>query len=224
MSDPAPRRLLLLRHGQVDSHRGDVPITEAGVETALQVGRDVGKQAHGRILVLTGETLRARQTGAAMAEGARGVGSLVDGPRVAFALRNPDLYLGGVRVDMVSTPAALAEQVAGMGEEDAAAAPFFAEWLAATDRVGWWVRHPDPPGDDAATVRRRIQDFARSLTALGPDTAQTTVAVTHSPVLRACALAVLDADPGEPDWLAGLEATIHRDGTVTLAWLDGTPR
>jgi hypothetical protein len=42
-------------------------------------------------------------------------------------------------------------------------------------------------------------------------------------VLRACALAVLDHDPGEPDWLAGIEALIQPDGSVRFSWLADGP-
>jgi broad specificity phosphatase PhoE len=226
MSDPEPagpgaaaRRLLLVRHAEVTSHHGDVPVTEQGLTTAAEFGRKLGQEAGGRLLVLSGETRRARDTARAVAEGARAVGAVVEGPSVAFALRNPDLYLAGVRVDMVSSAAALADQVPGMSEEAAAGAPFFAGFLSAPDRIGWWLRHHDPPGDDAQTVLRRIQAFARSLADLGSDAPPVTVGVTHSPVLRACALAVSDHDPGEPEWLAGLEALVRPDRSVQLSWL-----
>jgi broad specificity phosphatase PhoE len=216
----APRRLLLLRHGEVESHRGDVPVTPHGLAAAAETGRSLGKDAD-RLLVLTGDTRRARETGQAVAEGARAVGAAVAGPGVAFALRNPDLYLAGVRVNMVSSAAALAEQVPQLSAEDAARVPFFAGFLTANDRVGWWAHHPDPPGDDAPAVHRRIMAFASSLAdAAGPPVI---VAVTHSPVLRACALAGLNRDPGEPAWLAGLEARIGPGQPVQLSWLARAP-
>lgn len=217
------QRLLLLRHSEVASHRGDVPITPAGVDIATQAGRNVGKHCTGRMLLLSGETRRARETAAAIGDGARSVDAHVEGPTVAFALRNPDLYLSGARVDMVSTPATMAEQVPGLTEDDAATAPFFDDWYTAPDRVGYWVAHPDPPGDDAATVLRRIQVFARSLTDRGDDTAGVVVAVTHSPILRACGLAVLGDDPGEPEWVAGLEILVRSDRSLDMSWLDSAP-
>lgn len=216
-----PRRLLLLRHGEVESHRGDVPVTARGLAEAGDVGRRLGKDPAGRMLVLTGDTRRTRETGQAVADGAREVGAAVTGPVVAFALRNPDLYLAGVRVNMVSTAAALAGQVAGLSAAEAGRMPFFADFLTDDDRVGWWVRHPGPPGDDAAAVYRRIMAFARSLTdTAGPPII---VAVTHSPALRACALASLGHDPGEPAWLAGLEARIEAGQPVQLCWLARAP-
>jgi broad specificity phosphatase PhoE len=225
--EPGPaggaRLLLLVRHAEVASHHGDVPVTEQGLTMAAEFGRKLGHECTGRLLVLSGETRRARETARAVAEGARAGDAVVEGPSVAFALRNPDLYLAGVRVDMVSSAAALADQVPGMSEAAAVGVPFFAGFLSAPDRIGWWLRHHDPPGDDAPTVLRRIMAFAGSLADLGADAAQVTVGVTHSPVLRACALAVGGHDPGEPDWLGGLEAHIRPDRSVQLSWLADRP-
>src|SRR5260221_352668 len=111
-----PLRLLLLRHGEVASHRGDVPVTERGLTAAAEFGRALGEERARHLLVLSAETRRTRETACVIADGARAAGTLVEGPSVAFALRNPDLYLGGVRVDMVSTAAAFAAQVPGMTE------------------------------------------------------------------------------------------------------------
>ncbi|HEX6673804.1 MAG TPA: histidine phosphatase family protein, partial [Actinomycetes bacterium] len=152
-------RLLLLRHGEVPSHRGDVAVTDRGLDSAEQVGRRLATTT-GRIRVLIGETLRTRQTGAAIARGASAAGAAVDEPRVAFALRNPDIYVAGERVDMVSSAAALAEQVPGMTLDEAAAVPFFVEFFDHPDRIGWWLRLGDVPGDDAEAVARRIGHFA----------------------------------------------------------------
>ena len=57
-------------------------------------------------------------TAAHLARGVIDAGGIVIGPKVAFALRNPDLYLAGVRVNMVSSAGALAEQVDGLSAED----------------------------------------------------------------------------------------------------------
>lgn len=214
-------RLLLLRHGEVPSHRGDVPVTDRGLDRAETVGRRLAATAD-RIRVLTGETLRTRQTGAAIATGASAAGAAVDEPRVAFALRNPDLYVAGERVDMVSSPAALAEQVPGLTVDEAAAVPFFAAFFEQPDRIGWWLRLADVPGDDAEAVARRIGHFAASLPDRTTQPAQLTVGVTHSPVLRACALAHLGHDPGEPEWLTGLELSVSSDRSVATCWYAAT--
>jgi broad specificity phosphatase PhoE len=217
-----PQRLFLLRHGEVTSHRGDVPVTEEGLETAVEVGRRLAGRADGPIRVLSGETRRTRDTAAAVVRGAEEAGAEVLDDGVAFALRNPDLYLAGVRVDMVSSEEAFAAQVPGLTEADVAKVAFFSEWLTVPDRVGWWVRHTEPPGDDAAAVAARIRTFAGSL-ADRDDATAFTVAVTHSPVLRACAVDVTGSDTGEPQWLAGLEAEISADRTVTMQLLTEAP-
>jgi broad specificity phosphatase PhoE len=206
-------RLLLLRHGEVTSHRGDVAVTDRGLDGAERLGRRLAAGA-GRIRVLTGGTLRARQTGAAIAAGASAAGAAVDEPRVAFALRNPDIYVAGERVDMVSSAAALAEQVPGMTVDEAAAVPFFAVFFEHPDRIGWWLRLGDVPGEDAQALARRIDHFAASLPDRTARPAELTVGVTHSPVLRACALAHLGHDPGEPEWLTGLELSVGPDRRV----------
>ena len=216
------QRLFLLRHGEVTSHRGDVPVTEEGLATAVEVGRRLAGRADGAIRVISGETRRTRDTAAAVARGAREAGAEVLEDGVAFALRNPDLYLAGVRVNMVSSEADFATQIPGFTEADVAKVDFFAQWLTVPDRVGWWVRHPAPPGDDAAAVAARIRTFAASL-ADRHDATAFTVGITHSPVLRACALEVAGTDIGEPNWLAGLEADISADRSVRLQLLPEAP-
>lgn len=209
-------RLLLVRHSEIASHRGDVPLTDDGVEIAHEVGRELAKE-HAAFHVLTGGTLRTRQTAEAVAGGARSEGANVEGPRVAFALRNPDIYVAGERVDMVSSAAALAQQVPGMTEDQAATNPFFAEFFDHPDRIGWWLRLSAVPGDDAATLARRLDAFAGSLADPGGPTGGLTVAVTHSPVLRACALAHLGDDPGEPPWVGGLEYAVLSDRSLQVS-------
>jgi broad specificity phosphatase PhoE len=206
----------------VTSHRGDVPVTDEGLQTATEVGRRLAARADGPVRVLSGETRRTRETAAAVARGAREAGTEVLEEGVAFALRNPDLYLAGVRVDMVSSEAAFAAQVPGLEEADIPRIAFFREWLAVPDRVGWWVAHKSPPGDDAAAVAARIRTFAASL-ADREDSTAFTVGITHSPVLRAVALDVTGSDTGEPRWLAGVEAEISRDRSVQLRVLPDAP-
>ena len=60
------QRLFLLRHGEVTSHRGDVPVTEEGLQTAVEVGRRLAGRADGAIRVISGETRRTRDTAAAV--------------------------------------------------------------------------------------------------------------------------------------------------------------
>ncbi|SFS31828.1 histidine phosphatase family protein [Saccharopolyspora flava] len=215
-------RLLLLRHSEVESHRGDVPITDKGVRIAADAGRHLAAWEGERLRVISGETRRARETAAAIAGGAREAGAEVVEDGVAFALRNPDLYLAGVRVDMVSSAEKFAVQVPGLTAEDVLGVEFFEQWLTVPDRVGWWVAHSNPPGDTAAAVATRIRAFAGSL-GDRPGDGDLIVAITHSPVLRACALDITGADPGEPNWVSGIEAQVHPDRITTMRVLPEAP-
>jgi broad specificity phosphatase PhoE len=213
--------VLLLRHGQIASHRGDVALTAEGARTARRAGhalaatlRAAGAGARaGPVRVLSGSTLRARQTAEHLAAALRSAAAAHDAedqaggihitaPRVAFALRNPDLYLAGERVDMVSSPEALAAQVPGLTPEQCAAHPFFATFMGHADRIGWWLTHPSPPGDDARAVVARMRAFVASLLDL-PAPQGTVIAVTHSPLVRAVGLACGEEDAGEPAHLSG---------------------
>jgi broad specificity phosphatase PhoE len=205
-------RLILLRHGEVASHRGDVPITEEGRRQAAEAGRRLGSL--GSVRLLAGATRRARETAEGVGEGLRAAGAAVSGPDVAFALRNPDLYLAGARVDMVSSAEAFAAQVPWLDPAAVLAVPFFAGFLTAPDRIEYWLRSTAPPGDDAAAVAARIVAFARSLADGGaPDAV---VAVTHSPVLRAVAVGLGLDDPGEPGYLTGYDVRAEPAGAVAF--------
>lgn len=214
-------RLYLLRHSIVASHRGDVPLTDEGYRIARAVGERMGI-LHNPIRLLFGSTRRARQTAEAIAEGVLQTSGNAFPPREAFALRNPDIYVAGVRVNLVSSVEAVAEQVDGLSVEDAARVPFFQGFLSAQDRVGWWLRESNPPGESAATVARRIVGFASSLADIHSPSS-TTIAVTHSPILRACALEFLGRDIGEPDWVAGLLVDIGSDRSLHITMLEQAP-
>jgi broad specificity phosphatase PhoE len=209
-------RLYLLRHGEVTSHRGDVPITAHAEDEAFEVGRGFGHRERGPIEVLSGDTRRAKETAEHLARGAMAAGGRVVGPGVAFALRNPDLYVAGSRVDMVSSPDALAAQVEGLAAEDVASLRFFPDFMAAPDRIGWWLAHESPPGEDARSVAARVRSFAASLVDPIPDRPEVVVAVTHSPLLRAVGLDYLGRDIGEPPWVAGLVLTVASDGGMSI--------
>jgi broad specificity phosphatase PhoE len=62
-------------------------------------------------------------------------------------------------------------------------------------------------------VAARIVAFARSLENRGTG-ADTVVAVTHSPVLRAVAVGLDLEDPGEPPYLTGYAVDVRTDGTA----------
>ncbi len=207
-------RLYLLRHGEVESHRGDVPITPAALEHGFAVGEQLATAEQGPFLVLSGDTRRASETAAKVAEGLRGSGATVEGPTVAHALRNPDLYLAGTRVNMVSSAEALAAQVSGLNPEDVAGLDFYPQFFVESDRIGWWLGHGDPPGEDTAAVAARVESFARSLADPRPSRPPVVIAVTHSPLLRAVGLTALGEDIGEPDWVSGLLIEVSERGDI----------
>lgn len=206
-------RLVLLRHGEVASHRGDIPITAAGRDQAVDAGRSLAAAGVGAVRLLSGATRRAQETAGGVRDGLAAAGGQVAGPDVAFALRNPDLYLAGARVDMVSSADAFAAQVPWLSPDDVLAVPFFGGFLTAPDRIEFWLRSTNPPGDDCAGVAARIVAFARSLGDRGIG-ADTVVAVTHSPVLRAVAVGLGLEDPGEPPYLTGYAVSVDADGAA----------
>lgn len=207
-------RLLLLRHGEVASHKGDVPVTQKGLEYAEKVGRIIGGREK-EIHVLTGETLRTKQTAGAIVKGAQSVGCRVLGPKYSSAMRNPDIYVAGERVNLVSSVEALADQISGFTTEQAAEVPFFKGFLSTKDRIGYWLGLDSLSGENKLAVYQRVLDFAASIADV-KNTDFLTVAVTHSPVLRACSIGSSGKDTGEPNWVAGLRVTIESDRTVQM--------
>jgi broad specificity phosphatase PhoE len=203
--------LLLLRHGEVASHRGDVPVTEQGRLHAVQSGKAIAAAYDTPTAVLFGGTRRTHQTAESLIEGIADPGRVI-GPHDAFALRNPDMYVAGARVNMVSSAASLAEQVPGMSEQDAAGHPWFAQFFSSPDRIGWWLNQDDPPGENAGSLIRRIEIFARSLADPGPLAGRLVLAVTHSPLLRATLRSVTGTDPGEPGYVTGARLTVTPNG------------
>jgi broad specificity phosphatase PhoE len=210
-----PTTLLLLRHGEVASHRGDVPVTEDGLLHAVRTGKALAAQHDAPVTVLYGGTRRTRETAEALVEGIERPGR-ISGPVDAFALRNPDIYVGGVRVNMVSNAASLAAQIPGMTEEQARAHSWFGEFCTAPDRIGWWLQQDDPPGDNASAVMRRIEVFARSLGDEGPTSGTLVIGVTHSPVLRSVLRHGTGVDPGEPGYVTGARLQVTAAGVRSI--------
>jgi broad specificity phosphatase PhoE len=219
----APLLLHLVRHGEVAGHHGDIGVTSDGLLRAREAGRELARQLGSDEVVhfLHTGTLRARQTAYALREGtmetiAPDGKSRVLSPRESFGIRNPDIYVAGERVEMVSSPAALAERLAGAGmtEADCLKVDFFARFWSHPDRIGSWVADSHPPGEDADTVARRVLSFATSLRDIPSAHPRRYVCVTHSPVLRAVARKYLSGeDPGEPDWLESVDLWLA-DGEV----------
>jgi broad specificity phosphatase PhoE len=212
-------RLLLLRHGEVASHRGDVPVTEAGLAHAERTGKAIGGRTDAPISVLFGGTRRTRETAEAIVRGI-GAPERVDGPTDSFALRNPDMYVAGTRVNMVSSPASLAEQVPGMTPAQVDANRWWTTFFNAPDRIGWWLTQDDPPGENHRDIARRIQRFARSFADAGPHQGRLLVCVTHSPLLRAVLCAADGKDPGEPPFVTGALLQVSSTGQIDTSPYD----
>lgn len=209
-------RLLLLRHGEVASHRGDVPVTDAGLTHAERVGASIGASSECPVTLLFGGTRRTRETAEAIVRGL-GDPTRVDGPHDNFALRNPDMYAAGTRVNMVSSAQSLADQVPGMTPQQVEATPWWTTFFAAPDRIGWWLQQTEPPGENARDLARRIHRFARTFADPGPHQGRQLVCVTHSPVLRAVLSDATGQDPGEPEYVTGAVLDIDADGEVCAA-------
>jgi broad specificity phosphatase PhoE len=218
-----------LRHGKIASHRGNVPLTEEGLAQARARGRELAEDISSGELVhfMYAPTLRTRQTieevRASMGE-VLGSDSGVELLEVSeqWAIRNPDMFVAGQRVEMVSSVEALAEQLSTppVDPETLANHPFFSRFLASSDRIGYWVEHPDPPGEDTVAVARRQMTFATSLLDKQEDRLVRYVLATHSPVLRAILLCYLGEDPGEPGHLEPIDLTLSRGEAPKLCFRD----
>lgn len=203
--------LWLIRHGRVASHQGDQPLAEDALgpveQTAVRIS---GSLLPGQSVSFHAtRTLRSRQTADALRDR---IAPGQPDARPAWGLRNPDLYLFGSRVEMVSTAQAFADQVEPVAghvadAEAVLAEPFFKGFLTAPDRIEYWLTHECPPGEAAGDVARRVGQFAASLRAGGAG--HHAICVTHSPVMRAVLTKWLGLpDPGEPDWAEPIELTI----------------
>jgi broad specificity phosphatase PhoE len=210
-------KLHILRHAKVDTHRGDVPLaSDAAVDIERAAQLIVPQiQSKETVSFLTTATKRTKDTAGRLRDLlAERLGSTVrlDEPREEWALRNPDLFLAGRRVEMVSTPEAMASQLpeghVSPGQVDAL--PFFHGFFNAEDRIGFWLREADPPGEDVRAVARRVVQYCRSLPDAGTDGDRRIICVSHSPVMRAVITHyILETDPGEPEWVEAINVTIE---------------
>ena len=207
--------IAFLRHAKVPSHEGDMPLTadsNADIEKAIPKIKGLAKPGD-NFLFLATRTHRSRQTAEAL-RAAIDPGSAEVVP--AWGLRNPDIYLAGSRVEMGSTPDFFAEQCTflDMVPSDVLARDFYHGFLTAQDRIEYWLHHESPPGDDAATVARRVLHFAESFRAADLEKDLVVVCVTHSPVMRAILEKGLNIpDPGEPNWVEEIVLELKEEGT-----------
>lgn len=216
-----------VRHGRVASHRGDVPITAEGVAQARHRGRRLaGELSPGETVhFMHAPTRRTRETvevlRQSMSENS-GAGSDVELFEVSeqLAIRNPDLYVAGQRVEMVSSAEALAEQLVApdLAPETISGHPFFEGFWAAPDRIGYWLEHADPPGDNAESVARRQLSFAASLLDIPGESPTRYILVTHSPVMRAILSHCLGQDPGEPEYLESVDLALSSGTEAVLCF------
>ncbi len=225
-------RVHWVRHGKVASHQGDVSVTDDGLQQAEAVGRQLSAEVGlgEDIFFLYAPTRRTRETAQAIRRGMEtGLGSptlyrvQLFAPAEHLALRNPDLYVGGNRVEMVSSAQAMAEQTRsyGIDAERLLKISFLREFWEAHDRIGYWVNHVDPPGEDANAVARRVLTFATSLLNLPQIQPQRYICVTHSPVMRAFLRHyLLGQDPGEPGYGESIDMLFARSGSLTLRFRD----
>lgn len=211
-------RVLLLRHGEVASHRGDVPVTEQGLAHAERTGKTIAEESSSPFTLLFGGTRRTRQTAEALA---RGIGDpdRIDGPRNSFALRNPDMYIAGTRVNMVSSAEALAEQVTDLTATQVEQNDWWTTFFRSSDRIGWWLQQTSPPGETAPGLAGRIERFARTIADPGPLRGRLVICLTHSPVLRAVLRSPDGTDPGEPAYITGVEILVE-DGDLHITDYD----
>jgi broad specificity phosphatase PhoE len=225
-----PLAFWFYRHAEIPSHRGDLPATAAGLAHAETVGRALGESCPpgARLEFLHAPTVRTVQTAEALRRGVEsGLPAADDGrlgpPRVETAIRNPDLYVAGHRVEMVSAIEAVAEQLPGdaLTREELERNAFFARFLTSPDRVGLWVADDDPPGERADDVARRFFTWARSLCDTHRPYARRFVCVTHSGPMRALLRRyVLGHDPGEPEYVEPVELRFAADGSATWRFRD----
>jgi broad specificity phosphatase PhoE len=218
----APLAFSFHRHAEIPSHRGDLPATSAGLERAEVVGAELAGACPPRAHVefLHAPTIRTVQTAEALCRGVRralppAAGVHLGAPRVERAVRNPDLYVAGHRVEMVSAMEAVAVQLPddALTRDELERNAFFARFVTSPDRIGMWIADEDPPGERADEVARRFFTWARSHLDTTRPYARRYVCVTHSGPMRALLRHyVLGHDPGEPEFVEAVELSFARDG------------
>ena len=94
--------------------------------------------------------------------------------------------MAGTRVEMVSSPESLVEQLPSdlLTDDQVEENAFFTRFWAQHDRIRVWLDDTDPPGERSADVARRFFTFARSLADVSSERPRHYVCVTHSGPLR----------------------------------------
>jgi broad specificity phosphatase PhoE len=232
MSRNAPLWVHWMRHAKVASHQGDLPLTDEGRRQVEDAGRQFSRKLRpGEVVsLLHAPTLRTRETALILYSSlvvSRGVSLpppsqvYLSPPMEHWAIRNPDIYVAGVRIELVSTLEAVVEQLppSSLNREHVAQLPFLRGFWADPDGIGYWVSHPNPPGEDADTVARRLLTFALSLLDLPRAKPRRYICVTHSPTMRAFLRRyLLGHDPGEPAYLESVDIAFEDDGSCTIQY------
>jgi broad specificity phosphatase PhoE len=230
ITSAAPLRVHWFRHGRVASHRGDTPLTPEGSQEVEEAGKRLGSMlVEGEVVTLLHAPTRRTQETAQALYGSVAQ-SLVTAaqiclrePQVHQAIRNPDIYVAGTRVELVSDAASLLEQLpsSGLDVEDLERLPFWNGFWSQRDRIGYWVSLVNPPGEDAEMVARRIFTFAQSLLDLPRKQPRRYICVTHSPLLRAfLRYYLLGYDQGEPDYCETIDMEFTEEGRLTIQYRD----
>lgn len=207
-----------------------MPVTDEGRRQVEAAGRQFSRKfIPGEVvLILHAPTRRTRETALILYSRIVEALDYVEQPEIYlsppvehWAIRNPDIYVAGIRIELVSTAEALAEQLppSTLGPQELAQLPFLRGFWAAPDRIGYWVSHPNPPGEDADTVARRLLTFAVSLLDVPRVEPRRYVCVTHSPTMRAFLRRyLLGHDPGEPGYLESMDLEFEDDGSCTIRY------
>jgi broad specificity phosphatase PhoE len=229
-ADPAPLAFWFYRHAEIPSHRGDLPATAAGLADAEAVGERLAAAcpAGARVEFLHAPTTRTVQTAEALRRGVEralpsGAEVRLGAPRVERAIRNPDLYVAGNRVEMVSAVEALAVQLPdnALTADELERHAFFSRFLTSPDRIGLWLAEDDPPGERWDAVAGRLFTWARSLGDTRRAYARRFVCVTHSGPMRALLRRyVVGEDPGEPAYVEALQLAFDGDGRARWRYRD----
>lgn len=211
-----------MRHGRIASHRGDTPLTPEGRSEVAQAAISLAQQlAPGeQVSILHAPTRRTQEsaellyTSLKQVLAQRGTSdqsiTLIE-PALNHAIRNPDIYVAGFRVELGSSPEGILAQLPPetLDAQTLSQLPFWRGFWDAPDRIGYWVSLPDPPGEDADTVARRLLTFSASLLNRPSKQRRRCICITHSPLMRAFLRRyLLGSDPGEPNYTECIDLTL----------------
>jgi broad specificity phosphatase PhoE len=197
-------KIVVVRHGHVANHQGDVALLPEGRLAAFNAGFHFADQVadSSAITVLYSPTLRTRETAQELASGlisgllvqnkTQARVSLPRHARARAAICNFQFIIDGQQTPPTdsmhaSLPASAAHNLFFQGF-----------WEAKQDPIGYWLNHPSENAEPPAIVAARLGAFIVSL--LNAASSDVYFLVTHSGPMRAFLRQALGADPGEPDF------------------------